>query len=51
MFRPYKYYRFQKDKANLKKVLIEKFGTEKGLRKYNEILNNYKERQKDRQNP
>lgn len=46
MFRPYKYYKYQKDKAYLKKVLIEKFGNEKGLRKYNEIINNYKERQK-----
>ena len=46
MFRPYKFYRYQKDKANLKKVLIEKFGNEKGLRKYNQILINYKERKK-----
>ena len=46
MLKIYKYYKYQKNKANLKKVLLEKFGKEKGLRKYNEILNNYKERQK-----
>ena len=46
MLKIYKYYKYQKDKAYLKKVLIEKFGNEKGLRKYNEILTNYKQRKK-----
>lgn len=38
----YKYYKYQKDKTYLKKVLIEKFGLEKGMKKYNEIIKNYK---------
>jgi len=42
MFRPYKFYRYQKDKANLKKVLIEKFGNEKGLQKYEKVISMYK---------
>ena len=46
MLKIYKYYKYQKDKAYLKKVLIEKFGSEKGLRKYNEILTNYKNKKK-----
>ena len=46
MLHIYKYYKHQKNKAYLKKVLVEKFGVEKGLRKYNEIINNYRERQK-----
>ena len=50
MLRIYKYYKYQKDKAYLKKVLIEKFGNEKGLRKYNEIIKNYREKQKVKDN-
>lgn len=46
MLKIFKYYQYQNNKANLKKVLIEKFGKEKGLKKYNEILTNYKERKK-----
>ena len=42
----YKYYKYQKNKAYLKKILIEKFGTEKGMKKYNEILKNYKHKKK-----
>jgi hypothetical protein len=46
MLKIYKYYKYQKNKIYLKKVLIEKFGQEKGLKKYNEIIKNYKHRQK-----
>ena len=46
MLKIYKYYKYQKNKAYLKKILIEKFGNEKGLRKYNEIIENYRKRQK-----
>ncbi|GAH14549.1 unnamed protein product, partial [marine sediment metagenome] len=42
----YKYYKYQKNKVYLKKILIEKFGTEKGMKKYNEILIKYKQRKK-----
>lgn len=42
----FKYYKYQKNKVYLKKILIEKFGTEKGMKKYNEILTNYKRKKK-----
>lgn len=42
----YKYYKYQKNKAYLKKKLVEKFGNKKGLEKFNEILKNYKHKKK-----
>jgi len=46
MLRMYKYYKYQKNKAYLKKTLIEKFGKEKGMIKYNAIIRKYKHDEK-----
>ena len=44
----FKYYKYQKNKAYLKKMLIKNFGTKKGMKKYNEIIKNYKNKNKNK---
>ena len=44
----YKYYKYQKNRAYLKKILIKKFGNKKGMEKYNAILKNYKHKKTEK---
>lgn len=42
----YKYYKYQKNKVYLKKILIKKFGNKEGMIKYNKIIKNYSDKKK-----